>query len=110
MDLELAKFLFQVLTFLVAGGTGFYVFMSNKNKVTNDRIEKLEDDIRDDIGKQGERIAKLESGTAKHGDLSDIHNKINGVAKDVSSMTGALSGISDSLKLIMNKIIDKGMQ
>lgn len=110
MDLELAKFLFQVLTFLMTGGIGIYVYLSNKDKVTNDRIGKLEDDIDLKLEGQVERIARLESGTAKTGDLAALHEKINGVGKDVSEMTGALHAISDNLKLIMNQIIGKGMQ
>jgi len=61
MDLELAKFLFQVLTFLMTGGIGVYVYLSNKNKVTNDRIGKLEDDLDAKLDGHIERIVALEA-------------------------------------------------
>ena len=90
MDLEIFKFGFQVLQFLLTGGIGVYVYLTNKDKVTNDRISRLEDDIDTKLDVQGERIAKLEANAEKaptHNDLASIHEKINGVSDDVANMT-----------------------
>ena len=113
MDLELAKFLFQVLTFLMTGGIGIYVYLSNKDKVTNDRIGKLEDDIDEKFDTYGERIAKLEavSETAPdHADISKVYDSINQLAATVNQLVGENRGQSDTLKLILNQITAKGMK
>lgn len=113
MNLELAKFLFQVLTFLMTGGIGIYVYLSNKDKVTNDRIGKLEDEIDSNFTNQGERIAKLEtaSGTApNHADIAKVYDSLNTLAATVNQLVGENRGQSDTLKLILNQITAKGMK
>jgi len=113
MDLELAKFLFQVLTFLMTGGIGIYVYLSNKDKVTNDRIGKLEEDIDDKFDIYGERIAKLEATSENapdHTDISKVYDSINQLAATVNQLVGENRGQSDTLKLILNQITAKGMK
>lgn len=59
------------------------------------------------------RLARLEAATSKaptHADLSDLHEKINSVAGTTREIQGELRGISDSLRLILGRITEKGMQ
>lgn len=110
MDMEVVKFGFQVLQFIATAGVGFYVYMSNKDKVTNDRITKFEDDIDDKIEKQGERIAGLEAksgGAPTHADLSSIHEKINDVSKDLASLTGEVTASNRTLNLIHETLMER---
>ncbi|MBA4381818.1 MAG: hypothetical protein C0406_04560 [Sideroxydans sp.] len=109
MDLELAKFLFQVLTFLMTGGIGIYVYLSNKDKVTNDRIGKLEEDIDTKFETYGERIAKLETNPS-HADIAKVYESINALSATVNQLVGENRGQSDTLKLILNQITAKGMK
>jgi len=113
MDLELAKFLFQVLTFLMTGGIGIYVYLSNKDRVTNDRIGKLEDDLDEKLAGHAERISKLEShieAAPTHGHLGDLYGKIHAVDTKVSSQGGKLESIDATLRMILSRITEKGMQ
>lgn len=109
MDLELAKFLFQVLTFLMTGGIGIYVYLSNKDKVTNDRIGKLEEDIDTKFDTYGERIAKLETNP-NHADITKVYESVSALAATVNQLVGENRGQSDTLKLILNQIAVKGMK
>lgn len=107
------KFGFQVLQFLMTGGVAVYVYLSNRDKVTNDRIGKLEDDIDDKFGTQGERISRIEaiSGTAPdHKDIAKVYNSINTLSATVNQLVGENRGQSDTLKLILNQITEKGMR
>ena len=108
MSLELAKFLFQVLTFLMTGGIGIYVYLSNKDKVTNDRIGKLEEDLDAKLDGHAERITALETGSIKHKDLSELHEKINGVSNNVSALTGEFTGVKNLLMGINDYMIRGG--
>lgn len=106
MDLELAKFLFQVLTFLMTGGIGFYVYMSNKDKVTNDRIGKLEEDIDDKLDSYSERIAKLEVGPT-HSHLGEIHNKVNEVVGEMKELKGEFNATNRTIQLIHETLMER---
>lgn len=113
MDLELAKFLFQVLTFLMTGGIGIYVYMSNKDKVTNDRIGKLEDDLDKKLDGHIERIVALETkaeSSLTHNDLADIHEKINKIGTDISTLSGKFTGVSNLLDTLHNYLLHGGKQ
>lgn len=121
MDMEVVKFGFQVLQFIATAGVGFYVYMSNKDKVTNDRIdkmqedsnkqmEKLEDDIDDKMEKQGERIAGLEArsgGAPTHADLARMHEKINEVAGSMKELKGEFTATNRTLQLIHETLMDR---
>lgn len=113
MDIEMAKFLFQVLTFLMTGAIGIYVYLSNKDKVTNDRIGKLEDDLDEKLDGHAERIASLESASKlapDHADIAKVYESLNTLAATVNQLVGENRGQSDTLKLILNQITAKGMK
>lgn len=113
MDLELAKFLFQVLTFLMTGGIGIYVYLSNKDKVTNDRIGKLEDDLDKKLDGHIERIVALETRTESsltHNDMAGIHDKINRIGTDISSLSGKFTGVSNLLDTLHHHLLNGGKQ
>lgn len=109
----MVKFGFQVLQFLLLGGISIYVYLSNRDKVTNARITEMETGIDARLDIHVERIAKLEAQSDKaltHVDIGVLHEKINNVRADVSSIAGELKGISDNQKLILTQITQKGMQ
>lgn len=113
MDLELAKFLFQVLTFLMTAAVGVYVYMSNKDKVTNDRIGKLEEDLDNKLDGHIERIVALETkaeNSLTHNDLADIHEKINKIDSAISSLSGKFTGVSNLLDTLHHYLLNGGKQ
>ncbi len=113
MDIEFWKFGFQVLQFLITGALAVYVYLSNRDKVTNDRISKLEDDLAVKLDGHGERIATLETahGTApNHADIAKVYKSLNTLAATVNQLVGENRGQSDTLKLILNQITAKGMK
>lgn len=108
LDLETAKFLFQVLSFLLTGCIGIYVFLTNKNRATNERLNKLEDDMGNRLDGMGERLAVLEArieGAIKHNDLEKMHEKINSFAQDMNLLRGEFSRARDLLDTIHNHML-----
>lgn len=99
MDIETAKFLFQIAQFVMLCVVSFYVYMSNKDKVTNDRVSELQDDLDSKLDGHSERIAKLEEGPT-HDDLGDLHARITDVGRGVAGLTGELVGIKTTLNLV----------
>lgn len=113
MDLEVVKFIFTVIQTLAMAWVTFYVYISNKDKVTNARISKLETDIDTRMDGQSERIARLEEqvkGGPTHDDLGKLYEKLNRVAESNSRVEGELKAVADTLRMILNKIAEKGMQ
>ena len=112
-NVEVWKFGFQVLEFLITCGIGIYVYLTNQDKVTNERIGKLEEDFDAKFITYGERIATLEAsaGTApNHADIAKVYESLNALAGTVNQLVGENRGQSDTLKLILNQITAKGMK
>lgn len=112
MDIETAKLLFQVLQFVITGAIGIYVYLTAKNRVTNERIGKLEKDLDEKLDDHGERIARLEAHVERavtHDDLGKVYGTIKGVDGKVSAIGGQLTGIDATLRQIVARIISKGM-
>ncbi len=98
--------------FALTWGLGFYVHLSNKGKATNDRLDVMGVDIAGSLNSHAERLARLESHYANaptHADLGKVHDKLNRVAEASSRMEGQLGGMDATLRLILNRIADKGM-
>lgn len=130
MNQEDITLLIAVGNFILTWGVALYMYLANKNKATNERIGKLETDIdakfderakadeekfraiAKSLGAYAERIQHLET-TAEtaptHGDLGKVYEAINAVAATVNQLVGENRGQSDTLRLILNQITQKGM-
>lgn len=112
MDMEIAKFLLQMLEFIVVGGCSVYVYIANKNRVTNERISEMESGLEEKIDGHGERIAHLEAHVEQaptHSDLGDLYGKVNTVDLKVSAQGGKLDAIDATVRMILSRITEKGM-
>lgn len=92
---------------------GFYVHLTSKNKAITDRLDAMDADLKGELSRHAERIARLEShhlNAPTHADLAKVYDKLNRVAESNSRMEGQLGGMSDSLRLILNRVAEKGMQ
>lgn len=111
MSYQLASLAFGILQFLLTGGCCIYVYLSNKNKVTNDRIDKLTEDIYGKVNQQNGRISKIE-GHIKHApthdDLSKVYDKINETSDCVSRLEGEFVGAKHTLNLIHEHLMKGG--
>lgn len=110
MENRWIEFSFQVLQFVLTASTGFYVFMSGKNKVTNERIGKLESHIETKIDEHSERISKLESDISKsptHQDIVKLHEKFSELSSEIKGLKGEFKGASITLQLIQQTLMDE---
>lgn len=130
MNREDITLLIAVANFILTWGVALYMYLANKNKATNERIGKLETDIEgkfEDHSKAGEqkftaitkslgiyaeRIQHLETAAEtapNHGDLAKVYEAINSLAATVNQLVGENRGQTDTLRLILNQITQKGM-
>lgn len=122
MDMELAKLGFQIGQFLLTGGLSFYVYMSNKNKVTNDRISTLAGGIDTRLDDHASRIARLEEASKHaptHADLSSIYTEMKAarqaqsdqtatVREELRQLRGEFVGASKNIDLITEHLLKGG--
>lgn len=108
----------QIMPYLMAAnivtnlGVGFYAHLVSKNKATDDRVADLEAQIAADKQAHAERISRLEVICEKaptHADLAAVYEKLNRVVESSSRMEGQLGGVADTLRLILNRIAERGM-
>lgn len=101
-----------IANFLLTWGVALYMYLSNKNKATNQRIGELEKAIAIDIKDHEQRVTTLEA-VAKtaptHDDLSKVYVRINGISDQLKELIGENRQQTDTLRLIQNRIIEKGM-
>lgn len=112
MTLEEAKFWFQVMQTLITAVIGFYVYLTARHRVTNERISSLEHEMDARLDEHTDRLARVESKMASaptHKDLERVHEKLNRVAEDTSRMSGELKGVNDTLRLILSRITERGL-
>jgi hypothetical protein len=104
---------FEIAQFILTGAVGVYVYLTNRDKVTNDRIGKLQEDLDEKLENHGERIARLETKSEKaltHNDLSELYKKVNDINGSVSTLTGEFVGVRNLLSTIHNHLLNGGKQ
>lgn len=86
---------------------------STRSGEVSRRLESLEDEMTDRIADHSSRIARLEGVVSKapsHDDLSKLYDKQNESARTLATVLGEVKGQGDTLRLILNRIAQKGMQ
>lgn len=112
MNAEELKIWLQVINMLATFGVGIYVWISTQDKVTNKRITDLEEKVDGRIDTYAERIARVEQDlrhAPTHDDIKRIHARIDAIDQRLSRIEGGFKSQEDLLRLILNRITEKGM-
>lgn len=110
MDLQIIAIALAVANFVLTWGLAFYMHLVNKSKVTEDRISKLEAEIKQSLDELAVRQARVEQDTKhapSHDDLKSIHRRIDEVKAAVSHLQGEFTGASRTLSLIHDYLLNK---
>lgn len=111
MNYEAAKFWFEVVVFAFNVALWLYVWRSNKDKATVDRIERLEEKHNEEIKNMREAIAKLDSRLSRaigHADLEPIYMRLKEVGEALAGMAGEFKGVKQQLVLINECLLQRG--
>lgn len=103
----------SVANFVLTWGVALYMYLANKNKATNERIGKLEEDLMEKISDHGSRITHLETTSENaitHGDLAKVYEAQKRSDEKLNQLVGETRSQSDLLRLIMARITERGMQ
>jgi hypothetical protein len=94
--------------FILTWAFGFFVHLVNRNKATNDRIERLETETQKRFGQHSDRIARLEVILEKaptHDDLGILYEKLNETGNLVSRMAGQIDQMNDNVRLLLHNMV-----
>lgn len=103
------KDLLAWLQFALSIALGLFLWITNKDKVTNKRISDFEDHNDKRFDRQAERLTKVETtldNRPKSPDINRLHRRMDDVQKQVSSQSGELKGIHKTLDLIHKTLME----
>lgn len=104
---------FQVVNTVISAGLWLYVRYGDRHKEIDRKFEELRRDMDTRLDHQEKNIAHLRGVTDRaptHGDLNRIEEKINITANTLAAVNGRLQSVDDTLKLILNRITERGMK
>ena len=83
-----------------------------KERALDERIRGVDEKTLSKLGEIGQRLSAVESSLEHgfgRGEAESIYERINEVAEDLAELKGEFRGVSDNLKLLVNKITEKGL-
>lgn len=111
MDYTAMDFWWKVFITVINMGIGAYLFWERHNDVTQRRIDTLETDLDGRMDSHATRLSRVESRIEmlpNHADLSDLHERINNVSKNIHTLTGEMTGAKTTLGLIHQHLLNGG--
>lgn len=125
VDYQAVALWISVANFILTWGLALYMYLANKNKVTNERINTLQVDVDKKFDDARNRLTHLEATTAhdtaervatleqhaadapKHGDLARLHARIDEVAGAIKRIEGESTAQTRILNLVYESLIKK---
>lgn len=102
----------SLLNLLFTAGVWLYVRYGDRHKEIDRRLADLDaraDRRADESDRRISRLEGLVERAPTHGDLSQIHEKLNATSALVNQMAGELKGVNENLRLILSQVAAKGM-
>lgn len=93
MDYEAAKFWLQIALISMNIGVWLFVWNSNKNSVTNDKIIALEHEIETKLENHAEKLGRMDERlkvSIGHPELKPVYERMNGMQQQLSEINGKM--------------------
>lgn len=108
MDAESVKIGLQVVNIVGTFALGVWVYLEKRSDKTNERITDLADKV-EAVDKDVTSLKSAAVSAPNHADLAKVYESINALASTVNQLVGENRGQSDTLRLILNRITEKGL-
>lgn len=108
MEPETIKIGLQAINMLGTFALGVWLYLEKRSDKTNERVAELAAKVE----KLDKDVTGLEAATGSapsHADLGKVYDSINDLARTVNQLVGENRGQSDTLRLILNQITQKGL-
>lgn len=108
MDIENVKVWLQAVNMLGTFALGIWLYLEKRSDKTNERVKELAAKV-EQIDKDVTSLTASSETAPNHTDLSNVYQSINDLAEKVNRLVGENEGQSNTLRLILNQIVQKGL-
>lgn len=111
MNYEAMDFWWKVAITVLNGGFCIYMYLVTRNRVTNERIGKLQENVDTRLDDHAVRLARIEQDAhhaPTHEDLKRIHMRIDQTAQSMARIEGEFAGTNHTLNLIHEYLLNGG--
>lgn len=99
----------QLINMVGTFALGVWLYLEKRSDKTNDRITDLAGKV-DVLDKDVSALKTVARNAPNHSDLAKVYESINSLAATVNQLVGENRGQSDTLRLILNQVAQKGMK
>ena len=99
----------QVVNMIGTLAIGAWVYIERRSDKTNDRVTSLATRV-EATERDVSALQQTAEGAPSHADLAKVYESINSLAATVHVLVGENRGQSDTLRLILNQITQKGLK
>lgn len=107
MDVDLKTWLL-IINLVGEFSIGCWLYLERRNDKTNERVTELASKV-EQLDKDVSSLNATTAGSPNHADLAKVYESINSLAATVHTLVGENRGQSDTLRLILNQITQKGL-
>lgn len=108
MDVETIKAWLQGINMLGTFALGVWLYLEKRSDKTNERVSELAAKV-EKLDKDVSALEGAAGSAPNHADLAKVYDSINELAKTVNQLVGENRGQTDTLRLILNQITQKGL-
>ncbi len=108
METETIKLWLQAINMLGTFALGVWLYLEKRNDRTNERVTELAGRV-EQLDKDVSALQASAENAPNHADLGRVYESINKLAATVNQLVGENRGQSDTLRLILAQIAQKGM-
>ena len=104
------KLILELIQFILYCVLGIWLWITNKNKVTNARISKFQQEVDGRFDNHNSRLIKVESkleNTNTPERIGKVHKRLDELQQTVAMQSGELKGIHKTLDLIHQSLLEK---
>lgn len=109
MDYSALDFWWKVAITVLNAGFCIYMYLVTRNRVTNERITTLQENVDTRLDDHSDRLARIEQDALHaptHEDLKRIHARIDETAKSMARIEGEFAGTNHTLNLIHEYLLN----
>lgn len=107
MSVETVKLAFDVVQTLMIAVIGIMNWLNNRQRVTNQTINKLETGIDTRLDDHAERLTRLEQdvkNAPNHNDLAEIYREMRKMADTLAKMNASLASQESTLNALNQQV------
>ena len=109
MDAETIKVWLQGINMVGTFALGVWLYLEKRSDKTNERVVELSQRV-EQIDRDLSSLQSTAQAAPTHADIARVYESLNTLAGTVNQLVGENRGQTDTLRLILNRITEKGLQ